>query len=60
VRLESVVVGGARCTSAEAIARFIRACSGDATPVTPSAVRRRREAETAAALRELSAAGIGT
>ena len=59
VKLESILIGGKRFTSAEAIQRFCdrrtAAANGDATP---SRTPRQREREVAAAERELERAGI--
>lgn len=59
VLLESVQVGGTRCTSREALARFfvaLTAASGvgadNSTPTVRTAVQRRRSYERAAALLE--------
>lgn len=60
VVLETIQVGGTRCTSREALQRFYERLSaprvpGDGSPVPPglrSAVRRRRDSERAAALLE--------
>ena len=58
VRLETIQVGGSRCTSVEALQRFFErltaAVDGPGQSVTPA--RRRREIERAE--RELDAAGI--
>src|SRR5262245_21135811 len=55
VRLESVVVGGVRMSSREALARFISACTaaanGEQIPVRNN---RQREAAIAAAEREMA------
>ncbi len=55
--LESIQVGGTRCTSREALGRFFRQLTGDqvAIPVVTSLARR---AAVAAAERRLDAAGI--
>jgi hypothetical protein len=57
VRLESIQVGGTRCTSREALARFFRLLTGsqEAVPVVTS---RAQQAAVAAAERALDAAGI--
>ena len=61
VRLESIVVGGQRFTSLEAIGRFIRATTanspGASAPV-PRPTSRQREAAIRKAERELRAAGV--
>jgi hypothetical protein len=57
VKLETILIGGRRFTSREAIARFIAAQNTDETPapsITPS--QRRRQSETAKA--ELEKIGI--
>jgi hypothetical protein len=57
VILESIQVGGTRCTSREALARFFRQLTGDqvAIPIVRSRVQK---AAVAAAERQLDAAGI--
>ena len=61
IRLETVVVGGKRFTSIEAIQRFIRATTanspGASAPV-PRPTSRQREAAIRKAERELRAAGV--
>lgn len=61
VKLETLLIGGSRYTSREAIARFIAAQNGADTAAVDAAVavtpaRRRRQAEAARA--ELERAGI--
>ncbi len=59
VVLEAIQVGGTRCTSKEALARFFRRLTrGDAAdvPAVRSVAQRQRAAERA--MRELDAAGI--
>lgn len=57
VILESIQVGGTRCTSHEALARFFEALTyGETAPLRRSPAQRRRAAE--AAERELTKAGI--
>ena len=59
VRLESILVGGIRMSSREALARFFAAttaaANGKQTPVRTS---RQRQRDIAAAEKELEAAGI--
>lgn len=60
-RLETVVVGGRRLTSLEALSRFAGALTADrdGVPATPSPrTSRQRRAAIAAAERQLDAAGI--
>jgi hypothetical protein len=54
VRLETVLIGGLRYTSKEAIERFITAQNADETPArVPTPAQRRRQADAAqAALQE--------
>lgn len=54
--LETVLVGGRRFTSVEAIARFIRACNPSGA--TPDPIDVRREREIAAAEARLDKAGV--
>lgn len=60
VRLETIMVGGCRCTSTEALQRFVeqltRAVDGPSTGAT--SCNRQRQAQVRAAERELEAAGI--
>ena len=58
VKLETLLIGGLRYTSREAIARFITAQNADDNPATPviTASQRRRQSE--AARTELERAGI--
>lgn len=58
VRLESVVVGGARFTSREAIARFIAACNADTTTPTTTRTPTQARRDHEAAERALDRAGI--
>jgi len=59
VRLETIMVGGTRCTSVEALLRFFERLTAatDGKPV-PSSDSRHRQAQVRAAERELEAAGI--
>ncbi|MGD0519090.1 MAG: DUF1580 domain-containing protein [Thermoguttaceae bacterium] len=59
VILESIQVGGTRCTSKEALARFFRRLTSGDRPEVPevrSVARRQRETERA--MRELEKAGV--
>jgi len=57
VILESIQIGGTRCTSKEALARFFqRLTHTDSQPAAPTPARRRRAAE--AAERELIREGV--
>jgi hypothetical protein len=58
VRLETLMVGGTRCTSVEALQRFFEriTVATDGTPTSCSTVSRRRRA-AAAAERELTREG---
>ncbi|MCX7424736.1 MAG: DUF1580 domain-containing protein [Planctomycetia bacterium] len=63
VVLETIQVGGTRCTSREALARFVRRLTVDRGPdagavETPLRHRRRRRREVAAAVRELEREGL--
>lgn len=59
VRLETVMVGGLRMTSVEALGRFFAAstAAADGTPL-PARTSAQRERAIAAAEKELAAAGI--
>lgn len=61
VRLESVLIGGSRYTSKEAIGRFFEAVTRAGEPegpAMPSATPRQRAAAISRAQRELDAAGL--
>lgn len=61
IKLETIVVGGVRYTSIEAIARFIErttAASAGASVPAPRPTTRQREAAIRRAERELAKAGI--
>jgi hypothetical protein len=61
IRLETIVCGGRRFTSAEALQRFFAATTAarDGIPATPAPrTSRQRRAAIAAAERQLDAAGI--
>lgn len=58
IRLETILVGGIRYTSREALDRFIAACSGLSAPVPIVATSKQRQRQIAAAKRELEAAGL--
>jgi hypothetical protein len=61
IKLETVQVGGTRCTSREALQRFcdaLTAAAGTSTASVAQAVDCRRRAEIAAAERICNAAGI--
>lgn len=58
VRLETILVGGIRYTSREALERFIAGCSGDVAPVPVVATSKQRQRQIAAAKRELADAGL--
>lgn len=60
VRLETVMVGGTRCTSVEALLRFFDrlTAAADGTSTSSPATSRHRKAQVRAAERELEAAGI--
>lgn len=59
VKLESIILGGVRYTSTEAIQRFVErvsaAANGETSPVVRSAIQRRNASERAE--RELAARG---
>jgi hypothetical protein len=57
IKLESVQVGGTRCTSKQAIARFIAALSGDRGDAVQVRTPRQRQRAAEQANAELSAAG---
>jgi hypothetical protein len=59
VILESIQVGGTRCTSKEALARFFcRLTSGDATEAPKVRSVAKRERAVAKAMKELEQAGV--
>ncbi len=63
VVLETIQIGGTRCTSSEALARFFRRLTQDSGldasgPETPLRQQRRRRREVAAAERQLDAEGL--
>ena len=59
VRLETIQVGGTKCTSLEALQRFFDRLTGDTTIVySPRRTNRQRQAAIERAERELKAAGI--
>jgi hypothetical protein len=59
VILESIQVGGTRCTSKEALARFFRRLtSGDAADVPEIRSVAKRDRDCAKAMRELEQAGV--
>lgn len=58
IRLETILVGGIRYTSREALDRFIAGCSGLSTPVPIVATSKQRQRQIAAAQRELADAGL--
>lgn len=55
--IETVLVGGRRWTSVEAIERFVARCSGEAVEA-PAATSARRHREIADAEKRLDAAGV--
>ena len=57
VILESVQIGGTRCTSREALSRFFRQLTGNQVAI-PVVTSRAQKAAVAAAERQLDAAGI--
>jgi hypothetical protein len=57
VRLETLLIGGLRYTSREAIARFIQAQNADESP-TPAVTPAQRTRQAKAAQQELARAGI--
>lgn len=57
VRLETILVGGMRYTSREAISRFIQAQNADESP-TPAVTPAQRARQAKAAQQELARAGI--
>lgn len=59
VRLDSIIIGGRRYTSEEALERFAAACTAAADGTAPAPrTPRQREAAIAAAERELAESGI--
>lgn len=58
VILESIQVGGTRCTSREALARFFRRLTAGGADVPAVRTVAQRERDTARAIRELDAAGV--
>lgn len=60
VKLETVLIGGRRYTSREALARFSERCTAAADGLTvPARSSRQRAADQSRAKAELAAAGIG-
>jgi hypothetical protein len=55
-RLETILIGGRRCTSREAIGRFLAAINGQ--PATTGETPRQREAAIRRAEREAEALGV--
>ncbi len=58
VRLETIVIGGRRLTSKEAIARFIAAQNAADVPATPAITPTQRRRQSEAARQALQEAGI--
>ena len=58
VRLETIQVGGTRCTSRQAIARFCEQLSRDSLDTIPPPTRRQRTKSIEQAEKTLEAAGI--
>lgn len=59
VILESIQIGGTRCTSKEALARFFRRLTDGATTASPTIrTPARRERDLQKAMKELEAAGV--
>lgn len=60
IKLETLMVGGTRCTSVQALQRFFERITAatDGTLTSSSTMNRRRAAQVRAADRELDAAGI--
>jgi hypothetical protein len=59
VILESIQIGGTRCTSKEALARFFQRLTHGPTPAPPSIrTPARRERDLQRAMKELEAAGV--
>ena len=63
VVLETIQIGGTRCTSKESLSRFFRRLTQDSglhtgQPETPLRHQRRRQREVAAAVRELEREGL--
>ncbi len=58
VKLETLVIGGRRLTSREAIVRFIAAQNAADSPVTPAITATQRRRQSEAARQELAKAGI--
>ena len=60
VQLESILIGGARYTSREAVARFVDALNGtrDGAPAAPVPTPARRQRQRERAARVCDAAGI--
>lgn len=58
VKLETVLIGGLRYTSKEAIARFIAAQNADDAPAAPAITPTQRRRQAQAAQRALQEAGL--
>lgn len=58
VKLETLVIGGRRLTSREAIARFIAAQNADDVPAAPAITPTQRRHQAQAAQRALQEAGL--
>ena len=60
VTLETIAIGGRRCTSREAIERFIAAQNADDTHATPSITPAQRRRQSEAARMELACMGVSS
>jgi hypothetical protein len=58
IRLETIMVGGTRCTSTEALQRFFDMITAACEPVAPSLPPKPRRKQIEAAERRLAKAGI--
>ena len=58
VRLETIQVGGTRCTSFEALQRFFEALTAPTAPAAPTTTSRARQRSIAQAEADLDDAGI--
>ena len=58
VKLETLLIGGRRVTSREAIARFIARQNADDAPAIPAVTRAQRQRQSEAARQELERIGV--
>jgi len=58
IRLETIQIGGTRCTSVEALQRFFEALTAPTAPAAPTTTSRARQRSIAQAEADLADAGI--